>query len=274
MIEKSPADRPQSADEILRELKQINLDEAYALNDIKISPAPAGSKSSANPQRAKLQEAMRGRASSRFPWRLGLGLGATVVTLIAWLAGSWLANSTPPENLLEIASDVEIPSGRAVPKLQTVDQQYESTYWATFDLSSKQALPRQEAHWKAVFDYFPMEEAGDAENKTKLYHQRARARLGEIYLTQKRFDEAYAIYTKLANSPLDRRFQVSGVVGQAVILDSQSIDDFGGGREEQESAIRKLLEDVGDDSDLLDPFLAKKFDQLLIRYPLFWSSEF
>ena len=38
MIEKFPEKRPQSADEVLRVLKQINLDEAYALNDIKIAP--------------------------------------------------------------------------------------------------------------------------------------------------------------------------------------------------------------------------------------------
>ena len=119
-----------------------------------------------------------------------------------------------------------------------------------------------------------MEKAGDAENKTKLYHQRARARLGEIYLTQKRYVEAFAIYAKLANSgDLDRRFQVSGVVGKAVILDQKSAEDFGGGREEQESAMRKLLENVGDDRELLNPFLAKEYDRLLIQYPTFWPYD-
>ena len=274
MIEKSPEDRPQSADEVLRVLKQINLDEAYALNDIKISPAAIVDKSTGSPQRTKLQQAMRGKVSARSSARLVSGLGAAALTVGAWFGGNWLANLNPPADPLEITVDVETPSGQPVPRLQTVDQQYESTYWSTFDLSSKQALPRQEAHWKAVLDYFPVDQAGDAENKTKLYHQRAMARLGEIYVTQKRFEEAFTIYSKLANSgDLDRRFQVTGAVGKAIVRDNQSTETFGGGREEQESAIRKLLEDVGDDRDLLDPFLAKKFDRLLIQYPLFWPSD-
>jgi hypothetical protein len=274
MIEKSPENRPQSADEVLRVLKQINLDEAYALNDIKIAPVTIVGKSSANPQRTKLQQAMQGKAFAQPSTRLISGLGAAAAAVSAWIGGSWLANLAPPADPLEITAGVGTLSEQPVPRLQSVDQQYESTYWSTFDLSSKQALPRQEKHWKAVLDYFPVDDAGDAENKTKLYHQRARARLGEIYLTQKRFEEAFAIYIKLANSgDLDRRFQVSGVVGKAVILDNQSSEDFGGGREEQESAIRKLLEDVGDDRELLNPFLAKKYDRLLIQYPTYWPSD-
>jgi len=275
MIEKSPEDRPQSADEVLRVLKQINLDEAYALNDIKLSPAAIVDKSSANPQRTKLQQAMRVKSSARFGTRLIFGLGALAAAVAAWFGGNWVANLSAPADPLEIIVDADTPSGQPVPRLEAVDQQYESTYWSTFDLSSKQALPRQEAHWKAVLENFPLDKAGDAENKTKLYHQRAMARLGEIYLVQSRFEEAFTFYSKLANSgDLDRRFQVIGAVGKAIVRDNQSTETFGGGREEQESAIRKLLEDVGDDRDLLDPFLAQEFDSLLIQYPLFWPSDF
>ena len=274
MIEKSPENRPQSADEVLRVLKQINLDEAYALNDIKISPIAIVDKSSANPKRTKLQQAMRGKASARSNSGLMLALGAVAAAVCAWFGGNWLANLSPPADPLRVTVDADTSLGQPVPRLQTVDQQYESTYWSTFDLSSKQATPRQEAHWKAVIDYFPVDQAGDAENKTKLYHQRAMARLGEIYVTQKRFEEAFTIYSKLANSgDLDRRFQVTGAVGKATVRDNQPTETFLGGREEQEAEIRKLLEDVGDDRDLLDPFLAKKFDRLLIQYPLFWPSD-
>lgn len=91
---------------------------------------------------------------------------------------------------------------------------------------------------------------------------------------QNRYEEAFTIYSKLANSgDLDRRFQVAGVVGKAIVRDNQPTDSFGGGREEQESAIRKLLEDVGEDRELLNPFLAKKYDRLLIQYPTFWPSD-
>lgn len=274
MIEKSPENRPQSADEVLRVLKQINLDEAYALNDIKISPVAIIDKTSANPQRTKLQQAMQGKAPARSSTRLISGLGAVAAATIAWFGGNWLANLAPPTDPLQITASANTLSEQPVPRLEAVDQQYESTYWSTFDLPAKQALPRQEAHWKAVLDYFPMDEAGDAENKTKLYHQRARARLGEIYLTQKRYKEAFEIYIKLANSgDLDRRFQVSGEVGKAVILDHQSAEDFGGGREEQESAIRKLLENVGDDRELLNPFLAERYDLLLSQYPTLWPYD-
>ncbi len=274
MIKKSPENRPQSADEVLRVLKQINLDEAYALNDIKVAPMAIVGTTSDLPHRNKLQQAMQGQASARSNTHLVLGIATLATTLGGWFGGSWLANLAPPDDPLEISSNFDTLSEQPVPKLETVDQQYESTYWSTFDLSAKQALPRQEAHWKSVLEYFPVDAAGDAENKTKLYHQRARARLGEIYLTQKRYEEAFAIYIKLANSgDLDRRFQVSGVVGKAVVLDSQTADDFGGGREEQDSAIRKLLENVGEDRELLNPFLTREYDRLLIQYPTFWSSD-
>ncbi len=274
MIQKSPADRPQSADEVLRVLKQINLDEAYELNDIKISPAAITSQSSANPQRTKLQQAMEGKTSSQFRTPLMIGIGAAAMSLAAWLGGRWIANQNPPADPLETEAATDVLPEQPVAKLATVDQQYESTYWSTFDLSGKTALPRQEAHWQAVLEYFPVDAAGDAENKTRLYHQRAMARLGEIYLTQKRYKAAFEVYNRLANSgDLDRRFQVTGVVGKAVILDAQSPEDFGGGREEQETAIRKLLENVGEDRELLNPFLGKKFDRLLIQYPTFWSTD-
>ncbi len=274
MINKSPENRPQSADDVLRVLKQINLDEAYALNDIKVSPVAIVDKTSDTPQRTKLQQAMLGKASTRSSTPLILGLGTVAATACGWFGGSWLANFAPPADPLEITFNSDALLEQPVPKLETVDEQYESTYWSTFDLSAKQALPREELHWKAVLDYFPLDEAGDAENKTKLYHQRARARLGEIYLTQKRYEEAFEIYNKLANSgDLDRRFQVSGVVGKAVILDNQSAEDFGGGREEQALAIRKLLEDVGEDRELLNPFLARKYDRLQIQYPTFWPGD-
>ena len=274
MIEKSPENRPQSADEVLRVLKQINLDEAYALNDIKISPVAIVDKTPDTPQRIKLHQAMQGKVSARSGSRLAYGVGALATAAGAWFAGSWLANLAPPADPLEITVNAETLSEKPVTRLEAVDQQYESTYWSTFDLSGKQALPRQEAHWKAVLDYFPVDDAGDAANKTKLYHQRAMARLGEIYLMQNRYEEAFTIYSKLANSgDLDRRFQVAGVVGKAIVRDNQPTDSFGGGREEQESAIRKLLEDVGEDRELLNPFLAKKYDRLLIQYPTFWPSD-
>ncbi len=274
MIEKSPENRPQSANEVLKVLKKINLDEAYALNDIKISPATIVGKSSSNPQRTKLQQAMQGKSDSQSRKHFMVALGAAAAAITAWQGGVWLANSSRPANPLEIEVGANMPPRQPIAKFETVDQQYESTYWSTFDLSAKQALPHQEAHWKAVMDYFPVDEAEDAENKTKLYHQRAMARLGEIYLLQGRFEEASSIYTKLANSDeIDRRFQVTGVVGKAVIFDAQSAEEFGGGREEQESAIRKLLENVGDDRELLNPFLTKKFDRLLIQYPTFWPSD-
>ena len=274
MIEKSPEDRPQSADEVLRVLKQINLDEAYALDDIKISSLSMGSPSTETPQRAKLSRAMANRPvlGSWRGWLLGL-LGLCL-TCIAWLGGVWAAHLNQPEDLLEISVTTDAPSEQPVRKLSSVDHQYTSTYWSTFDSAKKKTASATESHWKAVIDYFPIETAGDAENKTKLYHQRAYARLGEIYLTQKRFDEAYTVYQKLANSgDLDRRFQVIGGVGKAIILDARSPEEFEGGREEQDAAIRKLLEDVGEDRNMLNPFLVKPFDSLTELYSPLYSSD-
>ena len=277
MIEKDPSQRPQSPAEILQTLNKINLDEAYELNVIRGPQAPSVdvNRSSASPQLRRLQQAMQGRTNSKIGRRVLLALTAAALGCGGWYGGTWIANRSTPENPLEIELEVEAEPEPPIEKLSSVDRQYESTYWHTFDMTPNKAISKQEAYWKSVIEFFPLEESGDAFNKTKLYHQRAMSRLGEIYLTQQRFDEAFEIFDELSLSgDLDRRFQVIGTVGKTIILDARSAEDFGGGREEQESAIRKLLIDVGEDRDLLNPYMLRKYDQLQIQYPTFWSSEF
>ena len=276
MIQKDPAQRPQSPAEILQTLNKINLDEAYELNVIRGPQAPSVdvNRSSASPQLKRLQQAMQGRTNSKMGRRVLLALAAAALGCGGWYGGTWIANRSTPENPLEIELEVEAEPEAPIEKLSSVDRQYESTYWQTFDMTTNKALPKQEAYWKSVVEFFPLEESGDAFNKTKLYHQRAMARLGEIYLTQQRFDEAFKIYEELSLSgDLDRRFQVIGAVGKAIILDTRPAEDFGGGREEQEVAIRKLLTDVSEDRDLLNPYMQRRYDQLQSQYPAFWSSE-
>ena len=276
MIEKDPARRPQSAAEILKKLNKINLDEAYELNVIRGPQPPSAdvSRSTASPQLKRLQQAMQGRANSKTGRRIALFLTASALAGVGWYGGTWMANRSIPNNPLKIEKQIEVEPETSIEKLSSVDRQYESTYWQTFDMPTSKALPKQEAYWKSVIEFFPLE-SDDAYNKTKLYHQRAMARLGEIYLTQQRFDEAFQIYDKLSLSgDLDRQFQVIGAVGKAVILNARSPEDFAGGREEQEASIRKSLSEVGEDGDLLNPFMSLRYDQLQIQYPTVWSTEF
>lgn len=264
MIEKAPDDRPQNAGEVLGSLKQINIDQDYDLSNIDFRRLPTQRPLKSNSRVWKLQSVMDGKPISKPGKRLLTMIATLVLSLAAWLGGGYLATAWAPTDPLEIRETVEAP----LPKMDSVDQQYESVYWAIYDLEEDQEVSTKEAHWQSVIDYFPIEQAGDAANKTELYHRRAMARLGELYLQQERFEQAESIYRQFSNlSDLDKRFRVTGLLGLAVVLNNRSPDEFVGGLDEQESAIRKLLNDIEEDRNLLNPTMRRYHNQLLIQFP-------
>lgn len=266
MIEKSPGQRPQNAGEVLAALKQINIDQDYDLSNIDFRKLPSQRPSSGNSNSRvwKLQSVMDGKPIPKPGKRLVTTAATLLLSLAAWLGGAYLATAWAPADPMEIKEIVETP----LPKLESVDQQYESVYWAIYDLEQDQEVSTKEAHWQSVIDYFPIDSAGDAANKTELYHRRAMARLGELYLQQQRFEQAESIYQEFSNlSDLDKRFRVTGLLGLAVVLNNRSPDEFVGGLDEQESAIRKLLNDIEEDRNLLNPTMRRYHNQLLIQFP-------
>ena len=264
MIEKAPSDRPQNAGDILAELKQINIDQDYDLSNVDFrrlkTPLPADG----NSQVRKLQLAMEGKAISGPGKRVLSIIGMIGLCLAGWLGGSYLANALAPSDPLQVQQIVETP----IPKQESVDKQYESAYWGIYDLEEDQESSTKEAYWQSVINYFPIEQAGDAANKTELYHRRAKSRLGELYLQEERFEQAEAIYQNFSSlGDMDKSFRVTGLLGLAVVLNKRSADEFVGGIDEQEAQIRKLLNEIAEDRNLLNPTMRKYHNQLLIQFP-------
>ena len=264
MIEKQPEDRPQNAGVILADLKQINIDQDYDLSNVDFRRLRTSRTGDSNSHVWKLQSVMDGKPISG-PGKRALSLLSIAgLCLAGWLGGSYLANAVAPIDPLEVEVAVEAP----VSKLESVNEQYESVYWKIYDLEEDQEVSTQEALWQSVIDYFPIANAGEAAYKTELYHRRAMSRLGELYLQERRFEQAEAIYQEFSNlSDMDKSFRVTGLLGLAVVLNNRSADDFAGGLDEQESAIRKLLNEVEVDRNLLNPTMRQYHNQLLIQFP-------
>ena len=269
MIEKLPEDRPQNAGVILADLKQINIDEDYDLSNVDFRRLRTTRTGDSNSQVWKLQSAMDGKPMSGSGKRLLSILGVAGLCLAGWLGGSYLANAIAPADPLEVAVAVEAP----IQKLESVDKQYESVYWKIYNLEDDQEVSTQEKLWQSVINYFPINDAGEAANKTELYHRRAMARLGELYLQEQRFEQAEAIYQEFSNlSDMDKSFRVTGWLGLAVVLNNRSADEFAGGVDEQESAIRKLLSEIEEYRNLLNPTMRRYHNQLLIQFPPYQVS--
>jgi len=270
MIEKAPGDRPQNAGTILAELKQINIDEDYDLSNVDFRRLRTPRSGESNSNVWKLQSVMDGKPIPRPGKRILTMLGVSGLCLAGWFGGSYLANAFAPVDPLEVEQVVEAP----IPKLESVDKQYESVYWLIYDLDDDQEISTREAHWQSVIDYFPIAEAGAAANKTELYHRRAKARLGELYLQEKRYEQAEPIYREFSNfGDIDKSFRVTGLLGLSVVHNNSPAEKFEGGLDEQESAIRKLLSEIEEDRNLLNPTLRKYHNQLLIQFPPYRLSR-
>ena len=120
-----------------------------------------------------------------------------------------------------------------------------------------------------MLEYFPIDEASaENYNKTLLYRRRAKARLGEVYLSQSNLNEALEIYSELENSEeFSGQFRVTGSAGKAVVYDLMAPDEFTGGVEEKEQKVRECLGKVGADFDLLNEFLRNAITAIQQRYP-------
>jgi len=264
MIEKKPEDRPQNAGVILSDLKQINIDEDYDLSNVDFRRLRTSRSTDSSSQVGKLQSVMDGKPISGPGKRMLALISVSALCLAGWFGGSYLANVLAPVDPLQVQQVVETP----IPKMDSVDKQYESVYWAIYDLQDEQEVSTKEAYWQSVIKYFPIEEAGDAANKTELYHRRAKSRLGELYLQEERFEQAEAIYREFSNlSDMDKSYRVTGLLGIAVVLNDRKAEEFGGGLDEQESAIRKRLNEIEEDRSLLNPTMRNYYNELLVRFP-------
>jgi serine/threonine-protein kinase len=248
MMAKQVADRPRDAAEILRCLKNIQvgdeedwekLVETLAIRTTRTEPQAAARVSMLETR--QLQTIMMGH---RQHWLTRTSTLLTILALIAagTIFGNWLAAITPTRDPLSLA-ETEI---RNIPKMDSVKQQYEL---------ATRSHPYDPDYYQAVLDYFPLESSEPAANQIRLYHDRAKERMAEIYLSSSDFSKAEAIYKEFTLSDSQRRCFVVGHAGLAIVYHLQNKPDLA------KSQISQVESQVDSDKKL-NAFLSRKFAEV------------
>lgn len=204
MMSKSASQRFDSAATLLRELRNVQVDEAderwlETLKQLEEAEASSSSSQLASTQQLDAlmkQESMALKVPSQSRWILRVG----VLCGCAFLVGCGLALMRKPVDPLEVTLEV----GQGVPVQQTVEGQ----------LRYAQRFPSEEA-WLAVAKNFPP----DVSSTNRYYSLLADIQLGELYLQQRAYDLALQRYRGLETyNVVDRRFYPVSLVGQAIAL--------------------------------------------------------
>lgn len=200
LLEKSPTHRYQSAAEVMRDLRALQVEG--------LEQWPAGAQEWDSPEllafatsrsnaTMRLAEMLRSQShrSRRFPpaWQLALGLIAAVA--LGGAAG-WLRQ---PDDLLALKSPT-------VERKESARLQY----WHAIKLNTPDAL-------LAVEKYFPQD---DLVNRA--YALQAKQRLAALYREQNQISRAMALYRELSvSAPNDPQITAAGFIGQANLLAQQ-----------------------------------------------------
>lgn len=217
MMAKEPADRFQSPQDLIREMRKIEIDfdQWDALIEklsVEHGPEPLLGSTPKFAATRQLQAIMSGRRPSRwsgaFAWWI---LGAV---LLGGAGGAALAYWQPVSNPLAAAATAANRGEDPVPRKASAREQYE---YAFFHPELK------ERGWLAVREYF--ENQAGTENlvdpETLMYFRLADERLGEYYLSRKYYESAYDVYQRLASAEsYEPRFQAIGHMGLAIIYDA------------------------------------------------------
>jgi len=201
MLAKDPAQRPASAQDILRALRtlrdegQLPVDEElWELSELPI-PLPSPPESSPTRRLAEVMrtETMQVPKLRRARWSSGM-LSAVLIVL-AFGAGLGLARLARPRPLL-----AETASSPLVPKQSSAREQY--LLAANLD---------QEQGWTSLLAHWPTEE---------IYVRRAKQQLARIYLYRTReYRRALEVCHELAQSPDEQRdFRAFGLAGECIAL--------------------------------------------------------
>lgn len=260
MMAKNPADRPQNPLALLKEVRKIKVDPRedweslsgqLLATDGRLDSATLPLTQSKLAATQQLQQMMQGTAPpGRLDWwKKGLILAG--LSLAAVLIGSLLGRQSVPQFPL---AEIEARND-SVPRKSSIQQQY----FAAFVGSGGGTSPQRKIDlWNAVIDYFPLKEA-QQENITLLYHRRAKVRLGEIFLQEGELRQAHEIYDELekgAAEEIYRQFQVIGYAGKLIVCFRS--EEIAGGEVQQQEKISRYLELIGDDVELLNPWMREE----------------
>ncbi len=265
MMAKQPAKRPQDPASLLKELREIQIESAdwdaivakLSTQDMRMSSATT-SLSEARLAATRQLQALMSNQVVRPWWKRKRVLATTaILSLAGVLAGYAMATWTRPAFPL----DVNQTQGDRVTRRDTVEQQFSSASFGS--LRSVDPVRRTEL-WKAVIDYFPLEESTERE-KTRYYHRQALVRLGELHLANENLPLALETYEQLAaeKSSLFPRFEAIGNAGQLVVYSRSA--KLAGGTEAQQKKIAEYQALIGDQYELLDSFMRKEVENIQVK---------
>ena len=197
MTSKAPDDRPENAAQVLKSLRNVNVDSDLDWNEMAdrlASDAKSDHKKSAeirSEAARRLDSAMRGNMRSWWTSPL-TALAFLLLGIGGLLGGVYLTQVIPHKPLL----DRELTSAQGIPKRDGVIEQYRAAY--TFPT---------EAKWQAVVDLHPIEKGDSAavRDEKVLYHNYAFERLGELYLVNSALmkDELFILMGSSNNDSTD-----------------------------------------------------------------------
>lgn len=260
MMEKQPKDRQQSADQLLKEIREIKFDteEDWEVIVEKLAVGNAGDSENVSTTLSQarlaatrqLQRVMSGHRVGW--WSSPKFLIATVVLGVIGLGlGLVMAQLTKPEALLAVNG----AQRDAIPKMETVVEQYRSAFFSE----------NPEAAFQKVIDYFPLDgETGDKPHETLLFHRRARLRMGEYYLGELRFREAEEVFLQLSKTEdLNEDLQVAGFAGLAISYFSMPQEELRGRQKRQRTLVTEAIRAVDGREKLLNQFLLQRYQMVV-----------
>lgn len=270
MMAKSPEDRPQSAAQLLKEIRQIPVDrdtdwellaERLASQDSGVAGVPTVAQASLDVTR-RLQSIMQGNVR-RWWARPSTWLLLILLGLIGGGAGYWWATQHPVEDPLESAL-AGLPK---VPLKKSIKDQYRYAH----------ARPSVE-NYQAVLDYFKLEDAPpDEKNITLLYRNRTLERMAELYLSKQDWAAAEEIYRQFVQLPETERLNTVGHAGLAIICHQQNrtsemLEHLNEIDDEEVELLNEIFRDV-----IVELKRQHGFSQVFVRYPespiRYWSSS-
>jgi len=267
LMAKKPSDRPADAKSLLKELRKIkvDLDDDWEMIVEKLSTAesiamnyastPSQSKLAATRQ---LQSVMKGNLKSW--WRSPGALLTMSALCLAGLFGGWaIAQQTAPSQLLNVDSITL----NDVPRMVSAEEQYREARDTAPYLFSADV---EEKYWLAVEEYFPPDSAVGQENRTRRIVRNSKARLAEFYLNQNRLSDALRVFDEFVGyEELAIDFRIIGYAGRAIVFDRMRPEDFEGQGAEQFTKIKTAIGEVGTQSDRLNQYMLKRFNEVKAR---------
>ena len=216
MVAKKPDDRFQSASELLKEVRKLQIDhddwdqlvEKLADSETVISKGSQTVEQSRLAITRQLETVMLGNISPAWTqpyfWATGV-----LILLLAIASGGWLANSQKVVGLFERAT-----SSHVVTQKKTVQEQYRQA-----------VLMNTIPAYEAVGEFFPPSSSA----RNQLYNGFALERMGEFYLRDDNWQAAMLVYEDLESLPeTETRFRLVGLMGQKRVFDRQGAKDNSG----------------------------------------------